>query len=67
MNPDDLRRADAVGIVVGHGAKPRGEGMLLGQKITERVAGMCDLPAGCDHRAACRHSVWTGPDPSDFD
>src|ERR1051326_8378823 len=38
MNPDDLRAADAIEVVVGQGAKPGGGGMLLGQKITERVA-----------------------------
>jgi len=62
MNPDDLRRADAVEIVVGQGAKPGGGGMLLGQKISERVAEMRDLPAGIDQRSACRHPDWTGPD-----
>ncbi|MBO9465925.1 FMN-binding glutamate synthase family protein [Tropicibacter sp. R15_0] len=62
MNPDDLRRADAIEIVVGQGAKPGGGGMLLGQKITERVAGMRDLPKGIDQRSACRHPDWTGPD-----
>jgi len=62
MNPDDLRRADAIEIVVGQGAKPGGGGMLLGQKITERVAEMRDLPAGIDQRSACRHPDWTGPD-----
>ena len=62
MNPDDLRRADAVEIVVGQGAKPGGGGMLLGQKITERVSGMRDLPVGIDQRSACRHPDWTGPD-----
>jgi len=62
MNPDDLRRADAIEIVVGQGAKPGGGGMLLGQKITERVAGMRNLPAGIDQRSACRHPDWTGPD-----
>ncbi|WP_375175495.1 FMN-binding glutamate synthase family protein [Pseudooceanicola sp.] len=62
MNPRDLRRADAIEIVVGQGAKPGGGGMLLGQKITERVAGMRDLPVGIDQRSACRHPDWTGPD-----
>src|ERR671916_681829 len=38
MNPDDLRKADAIEIVVGQGAKPGGGGMLLGQKISDRVA-----------------------------
>ena len=62
MNPDDLRRADAIEIVVGQGAKPGGGGMLLGQKISERVAGMRNLPEGIDQRSACRHPDWTGPD-----
>lgn len=31
-NPDDLRKADAIEVVVGQGAKPGGGGMLLGQK-----------------------------------
>ena len=62
MNLTDLRRADAIEVVVGQGAKPGGGGMLLGQKITERVAGMRDLPVGIDQRSACRHPDWTGPD-----
>ena len=62
MNPDDLRRADAIEIVLGQGAKPGGGGMLLGQKISERVAGMRTLPEGIDQRSACRHPDWTGPD-----
>ena len=62
MNPDDLRKADAIEVVVGQGAKPGGGGMLLGQKITERVAGMRTLPEGIDQRSACRHPDWTGPD-----
>jgi glutamate synthase domain-containing protein 2 len=62
MNPDDLRRADAIEVVVGQGAKPGGGGMLMGQKISERVAAMRDLPVGIDQRSACRHPDWTGPD-----
>ena len=62
MNPDDLRRCDAIEVVVGQGAKPGGGGMLLGQKINERVAEMRDLPAGIVQRSACRHPDWTGPD-----
>jgi glutamate synthase domain-containing protein 2 len=62
MNPDDLRRADAIEVVVGQGAKPGGGGMLLGQKISDRVAEMRDLPMGVDQRSACRHPDWTGPD-----
>ncbi len=62
MNPDDLRRADAIEIVIGQGAKPGGGGMLLGQKISERVAKMRILPEGIDQRSASRHPDWTGPD-----
>ncbi|MEM9855633.1 MAG: FMN-binding glutamate synthase family protein, partial [Pseudomonadota bacterium] len=62
MNPDDLRKADAIEIVVGQGAKPGGGGMLLGQKINDRVAQMRNLPKGIDQRSACRHPDWTGPD-----
>ncbi len=62
MNPDDLRRADAIEIVLGQGAKPGGGGMLLGRKISDRVAAMRTLPKGIDQRSACRHPDWTGPD-----
>src|ERR687894_1455197 len=62
MNPTDLRKADAIEVVVGQGAKPGGGGMLLGQKISDRVAAMRTLPPGIDQRSACRHPDWTGPD-----
>jgi len=62
MNPDDLRQADAIEIVLGQGAKPGGGGMLLGQKMSGRVAQMRTLPPGIDQRSACRHPDWTGPD-----
>jgi glutamate synthase domain-containing protein 2 len=62
MNPDDLRKADAIEIVLGQGAKPGGGGMLLGKKISDRVAEMRTLPPGIDQRSACRHPDWTGPD-----
>lgn len=62
MNPDDIRKADAIEVVVGQGAKPGGGGMLLGQKISPRVAKMRTLPEGIDQRSACRHPDWTGPD-----
>ncbi len=62
MNPNDLRKADAIEIVIGQGAKPGGGGMLLGQKISDRIAEMRTLPKGIDQRSACRHPDWTGPD-----
>ena len=62
MNLADLRKADAIEVVVGQGAKPGGGGMLLGQKISPRVAKMRNLPEGIDQRSACRHPDWTGPD-----
>ncbi|MGD9856055.1 MAG: FMN-binding glutamate synthase family protein [Planctomycetaceae bacterium] len=62
FNLDDLRRADAIEMVIGQGAKPGGGGMLLGQKVSARVAAMRTLPEGIDQRSACRHPDWTGPD-----
>ncbi|KAM3102193.1 FMN-binding glutamate synthase family protein [Phormidesmis sp. 146-12] len=62
FNPNDMRKADAIEIVIGQGAKPGGGGMLLGQKINPRVAAMRTLPEGVDQRSACRHPDWTGPD-----
>jgi methylamine---glutamate N-methyltransferase subunit C len=62
FDPADLRQADAVEIVVGQGAKPGGGGLLLGQKVNDRVAGMRTLPPGIDQRSASRHPDWVGPD-----
>ena len=62
FDPAHLRACEAIEIVVGQGAKPGGGGVLLGQKISERVAEMRTLPAGIDQRSACRHPDWTGPD-----
>ncbi|MGH3327692.1 MAG: FMN-binding glutamate synthase family protein [Streptomycetales bacterium] len=62
FDPAHLRQADAIEVVVGQGAKPGGGGMLLGQKVSERVAGMRTLPPGIDQRSASRHPDWVGPD-----
>lgn len=62
FNPADVQRADAIEVVIGQGAKPGGGGMLLGQKVSERVAAMRTLPPGIDQRSASRHPDWTGPD-----
>jgi glutamate synthase domain-containing protein 2 len=58
----DLKKADAIEVVIGQGAKPGGGGMLLGQKVSERVAEMRTLPPGIDQRSASRHPDWVGPD-----
>jgi methylamine---glutamate N-methyltransferase subunit C len=62
FNPDHVRQANAIEVVIGQGAKPGGGGMLLGQKVNPRVAKMRVLPEGVDQRSACRHPDWTGPD-----
>lgn len=62
FDPDHLRLADAVEIVIGQGAKPGGGGLLLGQKVSDRVASMRTLPPGIDQRSASRHPDWVGPD-----
>lgn len=62
LNPYDLKKADAVEIVVSQGAKPGTGGTLLGHKVSEEVAKMRDLPAGVDQRSPCRHPDWMGPD-----
>ena len=59
FNPDDLRRADAIEVVIGQGAKPGGGGMLLGQKVSPRVAE--------DAHAARRHRPALGLPPSRLD
>jgi glutamate synthase domain-containing protein 2 len=62
FNPRDLKKADAIEIVVGQGAKPGGGGLLLGQKVNQVVAGMRTLPEGVDQRSPSRHPDWIGPD-----
>src|SRR3979411_84604 len=57
-----MRNVEARQIVIGHGAKPGGGGMLLGQKISRRVAEMRVLPEGIDQRSPCRHPDWSGAD-----
>src|SRR5262249_15940423 len=62
FNPDNLRKADAIELVIGQGAKPGGGGVLLGQKINPPLPAMRAPPEGIDPRSACRHPDWTGPD-----
>jgi len=59
---DHLRRADALEIVVGQGAKPGTGGLLLGMKVSERVSRMRTLPVGVDQRSTIRHPDFLGAD-----
>jgi glutamate synthase domain-containing protein 2 len=58
----DLRRADAIELTIGQGAKPGTGGLLLGSKVSEEIARMRDLPPGVDQRSPCRHPDFLGPD-----
>jgi len=59
---EHVRRADAIELVVGQGAKPGTGGLLLGMKVSERVARMRSLPQGVDQRSTCRHPDFLGAD-----
>ena len=53
MEPDQLRKADAIEVVVGQGAKPGGGGVAARTEIfPKRVADMRTLPEGIDQRSA---------------
>ncbi|MCB1429053.1 MAG: FMN-binding glutamate synthase family protein, partial [Nitratireductor sp.] len=59
---DHIRRANALEIVVGQGAKPGTGGLLLGMKVSERVSRMRTLPQGVDQRSTIRHPDFLGAD-----
>lgn len=59
---DHLRRADALELVVGQGAKPGTGGLLLGMKVSERISKMRTLPVGVDQRSTIRHPDFLGAD-----
>ncbi len=62
LDLDHIRRADAIEIAVGQGAKPGTGGVLLGAKVADRVAEMRTLPRGIDQRASVRHPDFLGAD-----
>lgn len=62
LDLEHLRKADAIEIVVGQGAKPGTGGVLLGMKVSEKVANMRTLPVGVDQRSAVRHPDFLGAD-----
>ena len=62
FNPDHLRSADALEIVIGQGAKPGTGGLLLGLKVSDVIANQRELPPGVDQRSPVRHPDWMGAD-----
>jgi glutamate synthase domain-containing protein 2 len=62
LDLEHLRMADAIELVVGQGAKPGTGGVLLGMKVSERVARMRSLPEGVDQRSTVRHPDFLGAD-----
>src|SRR5438128_1542876 len=62
INVHDLRRADAIELTIGQGAKPGTGGLLLGSKVSPEIARIRDLPPGVDQRSPARHPDFLGPD-----
>ena len=62
LDLEHLRMADGIELVVGQGAKPGTGGLLLGMKVSDRVAGMRTLPKGVDQRSTVRHPDFLGAD-----
>ena len=62
LDLEHLRKANAIELVVGQGAKPGTGGLLLGMKVSDRVADMRSLPTGVDQRSTVRHPDFLGAD-----
>ena len=62
LDLEHLRKADGIELAVGQGAKPGTGGVLLGMKVSERVARMRSLPVGVDQRSTVRHPDFLGAD-----
>ncbi|MEM7060943.1 MAG: FMN-binding glutamate synthase family protein [Pseudomonadota bacterium] len=62
LDLEHVRKADAVEIAVGQGAKPGTGGLLLGMKVSPRVSQMRTLPEGVDQRSTVRHPDFLGAD-----
>jgi glutamate synthase domain-containing protein 2 len=62
LDLDHLRSADGIEVVAGQGAKPGTGGLLLGMKVSDRVARMRSLPPGVDQRSTVRHPDFLGAD-----
>src|SRR2546425_8382709 len=57
-----MKRADAIELTIGQGAKPGTGGLLLGSKVSDTIAKQRDLPVGVDQRSPARHPDFLGPD-----
>jgi glutamate synthase domain-containing protein 2 len=62
LDLEHLRMADGIELVMGQGAKPGTGGLLLGMKVSDRVAEMRTLPKGVDQRSTVRHPDFLGAD-----
>src|SRR5712671_984184 len=62
INVRHMRMADAIELTIGQGAKPGTGGLLLGSKVSDRIAEQRDLPIGVDQRSPARHPDFLGPD-----
>lgn len=62
INVHHMRMADAIELTVGQGAKPGTGGLLLGSKVSDKIAEQRDLPVGVDQRSPARHPDFLGPD-----
>jgi glutamate synthase domain-containing protein 2 len=61
-NVHDIKRADAVEIYIGQGAKPGLGGQLMAEKLTKELAAIRGIPAGMDLRSPSRHPDILGGD-----
>src|SRR2546425_5601866 len=57
-----MKRADAIELTIGQGAKPGTGGLLLGSKVSDTIAKQRDLPVGVDQRSPARHRDFLGRD-----
>ena len=62
LDLEHLRMAEGIELVVGQGAKPGTGGLLLGMKVSDRVAAMRSLPKGVDQRSTVRRPEFLGAD-----
>src|SRR5881396_2068885 len=62
INIHHMKRADAIELTIGQGAKPGTGGLLLGSKVSDTIAKQRDLPVGVDQRSPARHPDFLGPD-----